>query len=78
MAHGDLLVFYTDGVTEAIDADNKMFGEERLRAAIAAQAGASAEKVLAAVVGRVGAFCGDVPPSDDVTLFVVRRCPSAT
>ena len=77
-APGDLLVFYTDGVTEAIDADNKMFGEKRLRAAIAAQAGASAEKVLEAVVGRVRAFCGDVPPSDDMTLFVVRRCPSAT
>ncbi|MFC2029444.1 SpoIIE family protein phosphatase [Chloroflexota bacterium] len=77
VGHGDLLVFYTDGVTEAMNARHEMFGEERLWAAVAEQSGASADQILGSIVDRVRAFCGDVPQSDDLTLFVVRRCPQA-
>ena len=75
VAPGDLLVFYTDGVTEAMDADKQQFGLERLQTAVTASPAASAKQVLEKVVGSVQAFVGDVPQSDDLTLFVVRRCP---
>jgi serine phosphatase RsbU (regulator of sigma subunit) len=75
MARGDVLVFYTDGVTEAMNAYRQLFGQERLQAAVTANAQASAQQILEAVVDAVKAFTGDISPSDDLTLFVVRRCP---
>jgi sigma-B regulation protein RsbU (phosphoserine phosphatase) len=75
VAPGDLLVFYTDGVTEAMNVDGQRFGEERLRAVVAATSGASTQQVLSTVVDAVRAFVGDVPQSDDLTLLVVKRCP---
>jgi serine phosphatase RsbU (regulator of sigma subunit) len=76
VAPGDVLVFYTDGVTEARGSDGQMFDEERLRAAVASSPEASAQQVLQAIVEAVEAFVGDIPQSDDLTLFVIkRRCP---
>jgi serine phosphatase RsbU (regulator of sigma subunit) len=85
MAAGDVLVLYSDGITEAHSAQNELFGEQRLRQAIeecvleAANAvgpGArdlSAQEILDAVLGRVRAFVGSAPQSDDLLLMVVRR-----
>jgi serine phosphatase RsbU (regulator of sigma subunit) len=73
MTAGDLLVMYTDGVTEARAANGQMFGDERLQAALAADPGASAGQVLQALVGAVKAFVGDAPPADDLTLVVIKR-----
>jgi sigma-B regulation protein RsbU (phosphoserine phosphatase) len=70
---GDVLMFYTDGVTEAMDAGGRPFGVERLRAAVAADPDASAEQIVSAVEQALGAFTGDAPQSDDVALFVLRR-----
>jgi sigma-B regulation protein RsbU (phosphoserine phosphatase) len=70
---GDLLVFYTDGVTEARSPGGALFGEERLRAAVRANADAGAQQVQEAIVAAVEAFTGDTPQSDDLTLFVVKR-----
>jgi serine phosphatase RsbU (regulator of sigma subunit) len=75
VAPGDLLVFYTDGVTEAMDADGQPFGVERLRQVLAADPGASADQAVSAVVDAVMAFTGDAPQSDDIAIFVVRRGP---
>ena len=75
VAPGDVLVFYTDGVTEAMNTDGQQFGRERLRAAVAGNPGASAQQILSAVVDAVKAFAGHAPQSDDRTLFVVKRCP---
>ncbi len=73
VAPGDLLVFYTDGVTEAMDADKQMFGEDGLRAAVTAKPKANAQEVLEAIVQAVNTFAGNTPQSDDLTLFVVKR-----
>jgi sigma-B regulation protein RsbU (phosphoserine phosphatase) len=73
MAPGDLVVFYTDGVTEAMDANNQQFGQARLQEVVTASSGASAQQVLEAIVDGVRAFTGDVPLWDDVTVFVARR-----
>jgi sigma-B regulation protein RsbU (phosphoserine phosphatase) len=76
VAPGDYLVFYTDGVTEAMDPNHVPFDQKRLETAIAASAGGSAQEVLDGIVAAVRAFTGDIPQSDDLTLFVVRRLPS--
>jgi len=70
---GDVLVFYTDGVTEAMNADRQMFGDERLQAVVAAYAEAGAAQVVRAIADAIRDFVGDVPPSDDITLFVLNR-----
>jgi serine phosphatase RsbU (regulator of sigma subunit) len=74
LAPGDLLVFYTDGVTEARDCSGKLFGRERLKALVEASAAAGAQQLQEAIVEAVDAFAGDTPQSDDLTLLVVKRC----
>ncbi len=75
IAPGDVLVLYTDGVTEAMGAAGEEFGLLRLQAVVAeaAEGGASARDILKAVVGAVGAFTSGLPQTDDFTLCVVRR-----
>lgn len=69
---GDLLVLYTDGVTEAEDGAGAMFGEERLGAVVEASADSSAAACAAAIREAVDAFAGGAPQSDDITVIVVR------
>jgi sigma-B regulation protein RsbU (phosphoserine phosphatase) len=76
VAPGDLLLFYTDGVTEARDIGNQMFEEERLRDVVAAHPKASAQQLVGAVIEAVEAFSRDTPQADDLTLFVVKRQPA--
>ncbi len=75
MAPGDLLVFYTDGVTESMDSSREPFREERLQKLVGDLAQASASQVIEAVVEAVEAHSGDEAPFDDLTLLVVKRCP---
>jgi sigma-B regulation protein RsbU (phosphoserine phosphatase) len=75
VAPGDLVVLYTDGVTEAMDANGQMFGEDRLQETLAAHAGASPHQIVEAVVDAVRAFAGGIAQSDDLALLVIRRSP---
>jgi sigma-B regulation protein RsbU (phosphoserine phosphatase) len=73
LAPGDVVVLYTDGISEAANAANEMFGDPRLCDCVAAvprQLGARgvAEHVLA----DLRTFLGDVEPQDDITLLVLR------
>jgi serine phosphatase RsbU (regulator of sigma subunit) len=54
------------------------FGKKRLREAAAADPTANAQQVLEAVMKAVKAFTDNIPPSDDLTLFVIRRRPLIT
>ena len=76
VAPGDLLVFYTDGVTEARDTGNQFFEEERLRDVVVAHPEASAQQLVGAIIEAVEAFSGECPQADDITLFVVKRQPA--
>lgn len=73
VAPGDLLAFYTDGVTEAMDASGQLFGQERLREAIGTKPAAHAQEVVTAVVDALKTYVDGAPQSDDLTLFVVKR-----
>jgi sigma-B regulation protein RsbU (phosphoserine phosphatase) len=70
---GDSLVLYTDGVTEAIDVQQREFGEERLRRVLLEVRGASAEAMAAAVEEALRAFTGAAAPSDDITYLILKR-----
>jgi len=72
---GDVLLLYTDGVTDARRADGERFGDERLRA-IVASANATAARDLVDEIARAAAAFGDgEPAADDITLLAARRLP---
>jgi serine phosphatase RsbU (regulator of sigma subunit) len=73
VAPGGLLVLYTDGVTEALDEHDTMFGTPRLLAAVQGQSGCPAEAVQDALLAAVGRFMGAAPQYDDITVMVVTR-----
>ncbi len=70
---GDLLVMYTDGVTEAEDEEADFFGEARLQAVAAANLGRSVDIIEGKVVTAVLDFVGDAPQFDDITLMILAR-----
>jgi serine phosphatase RsbU (regulator of sigma subunit) len=72
---GDLLVVYTDGVTDAMDAGHRAFGRDRLAAVVQAHCHQSATEVAQAIEEAVDAFAGGSPQYDDLTLLVARRRP---
>ncbi|NLH07214.1 MAG: PP2C family protein-serine/threonine phosphatase [Chloroflexi bacterium] len=70
---GDLLVMYTDGITEARNAQGEFFGEDRLRAVVRRHLGESAQAVREGILQTTLDFIDDAPQDDDITLLVVRR-----
>jgi sigma-B regulation protein RsbU (phosphoserine phosphatase) len=68
----DMLIYYTDGLTEAENAEGDYYGEQRLIEAVLQAAGQPAEAVLEHIVQDVESFCAGVPLFDDLTLVVVR------
>ena len=70
---GDLLLLYTDGITEAQNAQEEFFDEDRLQAFVRASLGRSAQEIQDGIIAQVDAFVGDVPQSDDITLVAVVR-----
>jgi serine phosphatase RsbU (regulator of sigma subunit)/HAMP domain-containing protein len=76
LAPGAVLMLYTDGITEAQDAQEGFFDEERLRGVARANLGHSASEMQEAVIASVGAFVGQAPQADDMALVVVVRDPA--
>jgi serine phosphatase RsbU (regulator of sigma subunit) len=76
LAPGTLLAIYTDGITEARSPEGRLFGEERLVAALQSAKGGSAADAIDAITAAVDAFAAGSPPADDLTLVVVRRLPA--
>lgn len=73
---GDALVLYSDGVTEAMDAADEMFGSERLEAVLAAAARRQdAGSLLGVVRSAVRDFTAGAEQYDDITLMAFRRAP---
>ncbi|EFO79565.1 protein serine phosphatase with GAF(s) sensor(s) [Oscillochloris trichoides DG-6] len=73
LAPGDLLVCYTDGVTEAIDDAQCEFGVERLRQLITTYADYDVGVIMQAISGAIDAHSRGQPPFDDVTLLLIKR-----
>jgi sigma-B regulation protein RsbU (phosphoserine phosphatase) len=69
---GDVLVIYSDGVVEAADREEREFGEERLRALVAANRARTAPEIMDEILKQLRDFVGQEEVSDDLTLLVVR------
>jgi serine phosphatase RsbU (regulator of sigma subunit) len=69
---GQILVLTTDGVLEAHNEKQEMFGRDRLKEIIRRYADLGAEGIRLAVIDAVGAFRGKAPQEDDITLVVLK------
>ena len=69
---GDVLVLYTDGVTEAANKAGERFGTGRLQACVNDALSGSAQQIVDAVVESVGAFVHPQPLRDDITAMVIK------
>jgi sigma-B regulation protein RsbU (phosphoserine phosphatase) len=69
---GDQVVFFTDGVIEAVNAAGDVFGSDRIDAALSCRP-ATAEYLIQAILRDLTAFTAGVPAADDRTLVVVKR-----
>ena len=72
LERGDLLVVYTDGVTEALNRSGDEFGEARLRLAMLESLESGARETAEKVMARVLEWQGQAPQHDDITLVVVK------
>lgn len=74
---GDLLYLYTDGVTEATDAENNLFGEARLQAVLQQKMSGDIQTVCTQVKEDVDRFVGEAPQFDDITMLALTYAPAA-
>lgn len=80
LASGDRMIVYTDGVTEAADVHDELYGEERFEKCIHAlmvEGAASMEAIIDGLAADVDAFAGDAPQADDITILGFGR-PTCT
>jgi sigma-B regulation protein RsbU (phosphoserine phosphatase) len=70
--HGDTLMCYTDGVTEATNKNNELFGNDRLIAALNKNPDADVKEVIENVKKDIDEFVGDAPQFDDITMLCVK------
>jgi phosphoserine phosphatase RsbU/P len=73
MASGDVLLLYTDGVSEAFDRDGGEYGADRLASVVQAHASDTAQALVAACMRDLEQFRGGAKRTDDVTLMAIRR-----
>lgn len=77
VSSGDILILYTDGITEAMNTDNGEFGrgrlEETVRQLMAAQPAVGAEDIRTAIADEVRRFAGSMVQYDDMTLLIIKR-----
>ena len=69
---GDLLYLYTDGVTEAMNTAQELYGEERLKRTLDANVSAAPEEIFKAVKKDLDDFVADAPQFDDITMLAMR------
>ena len=73
LKRGDILVVYSDGVTEAMDPNGEMFGETRLMDVVRESAAAGGAAVQDAILEAVRSFMGNASAYDDLTVLVVEK-----
>jgi serine phosphatase RsbU (regulator of sigma subunit) len=71
---GDILVVYSDGLTDAQNQQEEMFGEERLLKIIQQEAPSGSHALEQKLLQAIEEFTQDVPQNDDITFVVVEKC----
>jgi sigma-B regulation protein RsbU (phosphoserine phosphatase) len=69
---GDLFIFYTDGLTEAMNAQKAQFGEERLSTVVEQLASGTASEIMGGVFAEIKSFVGKTKQHDDMTIVVLK------
>ncbi len=72
LQQGDKIYLYTDGVTEATDAHDKLYGEERLENVLSDNASSSVEETCGKIKADIDLFVGDAPQFDDITMLYLE------
>ncbi|MGH7339886.1 MAG: PP2C family protein-serine/threonine phosphatase, partial [Candidatus Rokuibacteriota bacterium] len=72
LAPGDVVVAFSDGVSEALNEAGDEFTDEGLLASVATHRGKPPQELLLGLLADVRTFCGRATPTDDVTMVVVR------
>ena len=72
LGHGDVLYCYTDGVTEATNANNELFGNDRLIEALNNAPDENMESLCKGVKKSIDDFVGEAPQFDDITMLGIR------
>ena len=70
--HGDVIVFYTDGVSEAMDARGRDYTEERLEKFVRSLSALPAGDIHRSIINEIQTFSTGAPQSDDITLMVLK------
>ena len=73
LEHGDTLLLYTDGVTEATNENDEEFGEKRLEDTLKDVSQQNCQQIINAVKANVKTFAGKAEQSDDITLLAIKR-----
>jgi sigma-B regulation protein RsbU (phosphoserine phosphatase) len=73
LAHGDIVVLYTDGVTEAINSRFGLFGLEGLQRVLVENYQKPASEIASAIKRAIAEFTGSLAPADDITVVIVKR-----
>jgi serine phosphatase RsbU (regulator of sigma subunit) len=73
MAVGDVLIIYSDGLTDAESISGEMFGEDRVKAIITRAAARGSAALGSAILAEVEEFTRDAAPTDDLTFLIIRR-----
>jgi sigma-B regulation protein RsbU (phosphoserine phosphatase) len=72
LEQGDVLVIFSDGVTEAANAANQLFGDQRLEELVKKSAGLSAKDIKDRIEREVVTFTRGLPQGDDITLIALK------
>ncbi|MFV9502925.1 MAG: GAF domain-containing SpoIIE family protein phosphatase [Oscillochloridaceae bacterium umkhey_bin13] len=73
LAPGDVVLFYTDGVTEAMNPARELFGDDQLAEVLRLHHHRSPQEIINAVLAAVTAFAGGQSQADDITMVVLKR-----
>jgi sigma-B regulation protein RsbU (phosphoserine phosphatase) len=73
MEPGDLLIIFSDGITEAMNSENQELGEKKLRDIISDYKNADPKFIIDKIISATRAHAGDTPQSDDMTLLIIKR-----
>lgn len=72
LSPGDFFLFYTDGLSEAMNEGSELFGEARLRRILEQSEGMSSEQLREKILEEVELFVGNAAPHDDLTMVVLK------
>ena len=72
LATGDMFLLFTDGISEAMNAADDCFGEERLGEIVEEHAHLPSDELRERILREIAAFVGDAPQHDDMTMILLK------